>query len=98
MTAPSGTLPIRKSWLQLKQAGTPIVMITAYDVVSGRVAEAAGVDVVLVGDSGGTVVLGYPSTRDVSVEELIVLGAPCAARCTRPCWCAISHSGPTRNR
>jgi len=63
MTAPSGTLPIEKL-AQLKQAGTPIVMITAYDVVSGRVAEAAGVDVVLVGDSGGTVVLGYPSTRD----------------------------------
>jgi 3-methyl-2-oxobutanoate hydroxymethyltransferase len=59
---------------ELKRAGTPIVMITAYDIVSARVAEAAGVDIVLVGDSGANVVLGYESTREVSVGELIVLG------------------------
>ena len=58
----------------LRRAGMPIVMVTAYDIVSARVAEAAGVDVVLVGDSGANVVLGYESTRDVSVDELIVLG------------------------
>jgi 3-methyl-2-oxobutanoate hydroxymethyltransferase len=57
----------------LKRAGTPIVMVTAYEIVSARVAEAAGVDIVLVGDSGANVVLGYESTRDVSVDELIVL-------------------------
>ncbi|MDE3172596.1 MAG: 3-methyl-2-oxobutanoate hydroxymethyltransferase [Gemmatimonadota bacterium] len=57
----------------LKAAGTPIVMVTAYDIVSARVAEAAGVDVVLVGDSGANVVLGYESTREVSVDELLVL-------------------------
>lgn len=58
---------------ELKAAGTPIVMVTAYDIVSARVAEAAGVDVVLVGDSGANVVLGYGSTREVGVDELIVL-------------------------
>ncbi len=58
----------------LENAGTPIVMVTAYDIVSARVAEAAGVDIVLVGDSGANVVLGYESTREVSVDELIVLG------------------------
>lgn len=58
----------------LKRAGTPIVMVTAYDIVSARVAEAAGVDVVLVGDSGANVVLGYETTREVSVDELLVLG------------------------
>ncbi len=58
----------------LKRAGTPIVMVTAYDIVSARVAEAAGVDIVLVGDSGANVVLGYESTREVSVDELLVLG------------------------
>ena len=57
----------------LKRAGTPIVMVTAYEIVSARVAEASGVDIVLVGDSGANVVLGYDSTRDVSVDELIVL-------------------------
>ena len=58
---------------QLKREGTPIVMVTAYDIVSARVAEAAGVDIVLVGDSGANVVLGYGSTREVGIDELIVL-------------------------
>jgi 3-methyl-2-oxobutanoate hydroxymethyltransferase len=58
----------------LKGKRTPIVMVTAYDIVSARVAEASGVDVVLVGDSGANVVLGYGTTREVSVDELIVLG------------------------
>lgn len=58
---------------QLARAGTPIVMVTAYDIVSARVAEAAGVDIVLVGDSAANVVLGYQSTREVSVDELITL-------------------------
>ena len=49
---------------QLKRAGTPIVMVTAYDIVSARVAEAAEVDIVLVGDSAANVVLGYASTRE----------------------------------
>ncbi|MGH7690689.1 MAG: 3-methyl-2-oxobutanoate hydroxymethyltransferase [Gemmatimonadaceae bacterium] len=59
---------------ELKRAHTPIVMVTAYDIVSARVAEAAGVDITLVGDSGANVVLGYESTREVSVDELIMLG------------------------
>jgi 3-methyl-2-oxobutanoate hydroxymethyltransferase len=53
--------------------GEPIVMLTAYDYPSGRVAEAAGVDVVLVGDSGAMTVLGYPTTREITVDELLVL-------------------------
>lgn len=53
--------------------GVPIVMLTAYDHPSGRVAQAAAVDVVLVGDSAAMTVLGYGSTRDISVEELLML-------------------------
>jgi Ketopantoate hydroxymethyltransferase len=53
--------------------GTPIVMLTAYDHPSGRVAVEAGVDVVLVGDSAAMTVLGYSSTRDISVDELLIL-------------------------
>jgi 3-methyl-2-oxobutanoate hydroxymethyltransferase len=51
----------------------PIVMLTAYDYPSGRVAEDAGVDVVLVGDSAAMTVLGYDTTRAISVDELLTL-------------------------
>jgi len=61
-----------------KRLGEPIVMVTAYDYPSAQVAEAAGVDLVLVGDSGAMTVLGYPSTVPVSVEEMLMLA--CAAR------------------
>jgi len=54
-------------------AGEPLVMVTAYDFPSARAAQAAGVDIVLVGDSGAEVVLGHPSTVSVSVTEMLVL-------------------------
>ena len=59
---------------EMKANGEPIVMVTAYDYPSATVAEAAGVDIVLVGDSAAMVVLGYPGTEQVSMEEMIVLG------------------------
>jgi 3-methyl-2-oxobutanoate hydroxymethyltransferase len=58
-----------------KRLGEPIVMVTAYDYPSAQVAEAAGVDVVLVGDSGAMTVLGYPSTVPVSTDEMLMLAA-----------------------
>jgi 3-methyl-2-oxobutanoate hydroxymethyltransferase len=61
-----------------KRLGEPIVMVTAYDFPSARAAEAAGVDLVLVGDSGAMTVLGYPSTVGVALDEMLVL-----ARATR---------------
>ena len=59
--------------LEKKRLGEPIVMVTAYDFPSARAAEAAGVDLVLVGDSGAMTVLGYPSTVAVELDELLVL-------------------------
>jgi 3-methyl-2-oxobutanoate hydroxymethyltransferase len=59
---------------EMKANGEPIVMVTAYDYPSATVAEAAGVDIVLVGDSAANVVLGYPDTKLVSMEEMLVLG------------------------
>jgi 3-methyl-2-oxobutanoate hydroxymethyltransferase len=59
---------------EMKAAGEPIVMVTAYDYPSARVAEEAGVDIVLVGDTAAMVVLGYPGTEPVSMDEMIVLG------------------------
>jgi len=68
--AGSSALP---SLAAARERSTPIVMLTAYDYPTARIAQAAGVDVVLVGDSAANVVLGYPSTRDIGVDELLVL-------------------------
>src|SRR4051812_23530538 len=64
------TLP---ALVEKKRLGEPIVMVTAYDYPSARAAEAAGVDLVLVGDSGAMTVLGYDSTVPVTLDELLVL-------------------------
>jgi 3-methyl-2-oxobutanoate hydroxymethyltransferase len=58
-----------------KRLGEPIVMVTAYDYPSAQVAEEAGVDIVLVGDSGAMTVLGYPSTVPVSTDEMLMLAS-----------------------
>jgi 3-methyl-2-oxobutanoate hydroxymethyltransferase len=76
-TAPpdSGRVPVNLPRLaEMKANGEPIVMVTAYDYPSATVAEAAGVDVVLVGDSAANVVLGYPGTEQVSMDEMVMLG------------------------
>lgn len=59
---------------EMKAKGEPIAMVTAYDYPSAQVAEEAGADIVLVGDSAAMVVLGYSGTEPVSMEEMIVLG------------------------
>src|SRR4051812_26659829 len=61
-----------------KRLGEPLVMVTAYDYPSALAVDKAGVDLVLVGDSGAMTVLGYPSTVAVELDELLVL-----ARATR---------------
>src|SRR5438067_7298158 len=69
---------------EAKRLGEPIVMVTAYDYPSAQAAEAAGVDVVLVGDSGAMTVLGYPSTVPVSLEEMLMLAAAARRGLTTP--------------
>jgi 3-methyl-2-oxobutanoate hydroxymethyltransferase len=59
--------------MERKHLGEPIVMVTAYDHPSAVVAEEAGVDLVLVGDSAANNVLGYEDTVPISVDELIML-------------------------
>ena len=56
-----------------KGSAEPIVMVTAYDFSTAQVAEQAGVDLVLVGDSAAMVVLGYSSTRLVTIDEMLML-------------------------
>ena len=56
-----------------KRAREPIVMVTAYDHPGAQIVEAAGVDVVLVGDSAAMTVLGYDSTVPVTIDEMLML-------------------------
>ena len=58
-------------FLRMKKTGEKIVMLTAYDYPSARLAQEAGVDIVLVGDSLGMVVLGYDSTVPVTMSDMI---------------------------
>ena len=65
-------LPVRVPDLrQKKQAGEKIAMLTAYDATMARLLDRAGVDVILVGDSLGTVILGQPNTLTVTLEAMI---------------------------
>lgn len=56
---------------QRKATGKPITMLTAYDASMARLLDEAGIDMLLVGDSLGNVVLGYESTVPVTMEEMI---------------------------
>ncbi|MFZ3588686.1 3-methyl-2-oxobutanoate hydroxymethyltransferase [Bacillus sp. DJP31] len=60
-----------KDFIKMKRDQTKIAMLTAYDYPTGKLAEEAGVDVILVGDSLGMVVLGYENTIPVTVDDMI---------------------------
>ena len=60
-----------KDFLEMKKQSNKIVMVTAYDYPSAKQAEQANVDMILVGDSLGNVVLGYDSTIYVTMEDMI---------------------------
>ena len=55
---------------EMKRLGQPIAMITAYDATFATLVDQAGVDMILVGDSVGTVMQGRPNTVDVSLDEM----------------------------
>jgi len=59
--------------MQKKARGEKITMLTAYDAPTARALDSAGVDIILVGDSAANVVLGYPDTLPVSMDEMIML-------------------------
>jgi 3-methyl-2-oxobutanoate hydroxymethyltransferase len=69
-----GRLPMTLPLLaEKKRLGEPLVMVTAYDYPSARAAESAGVDLVLVGDSAATTILGYAATTPVDLDDMLVL-------------------------
>ncbi|MCM3440771.1 3-methyl-2-oxobutanoate hydroxymethyltransferase [Metabacillus halosaccharovorans] len=61
----------RQDFMKMKERNEPITMLTAYDFPSAKQAELAGIDMILVGDSLGMVVLGYDSTIPVTVNDMI---------------------------
>lgn len=69
---------------QMKRNGTKIAMVTAYDAAGGRLAEAAGMDIVLIGDSAAMVVLGHDSTLPVTVDEMLFMTRSVARAVRRP--------------
>ncbi len=78
-----GKLPITEL-AGMKERGEKIVMVTAYDAPSARLADAAGVDMILVGDSAAMVVLGHESTVPMELDEMLVLVRAATRGATRP--------------
>jgi len=79
----SGTLPLT-DLADMKRRRERIVMVTAYDYPSGSLADAAGVDIVLVGDSAAMTVLGYESTVPASMDEMVMLTRAAVRGAKRP--------------
>jgi 3-methyl-2-oxobutanoate hydroxymethyltransferase len=69
---------------EMKARRQPIAMVTAYDAPSGRLADAAGADVILVGDSAAMTVLGHDSTVPATMDEMIVLTRAVTRGAQRP--------------
>jgi 3-methyl-2-oxobutanoate hydroxymethyltransferase len=78
-----GKLPLPEL-VELKRRGQKLAMVTAYDFPSGRIADEAGVELVLVGDSAGMVVLGNDSTVPITTEELLMLTRAVTRGAKRP--------------
>ncbi|HEX3563103.1 MAG TPA: 3-methyl-2-oxobutanoate hydroxymethyltransferase [Solirubrobacterales bacterium] len=81
MSADKVTLP---RVAEMKRAGEPIVMVTAYDFPSAQIVDEAGVDIVLVGDTAAMVVLGYDATTPVGMEEMLMMTSAVRRGLERP--------------
>jgi len=68
----------------MKRRGEKIVMVTAYDAPGARLADSAGVDLILVGDTAAMVVLGHDSTVPVTMDEMLFLTRSVARAAKRP--------------
>jgi 3-methyl-2-oxobutanoate hydroxymethyltransferase len=69
---------------EMKRAGEPIVMITAYDYPSAQIVDEVGVDIVLVGDTAAMVVLGHDATTPVGMEEMLMMTSAVRRGLERP--------------
>src|SRR5439155_3185528 len=83
-TPAPGKLPLPEL-AQMKARGDRIVMVTAYDASSGRLADQAGIDLILVGDTAAMVVLGHESTTvPVTMEEMLFMTRAVSRGAKRP--------------
>ena len=81
--APQGRAMTVRDFATRKRDGERLVVVTAYDVLFGRLVDEAGVDAVLVGDSLGNVVAGFDSTLPVTLDQMIYHGAAVRRGVTR---------------
>ena len=82
-TPAPGQLPITEL-AEMKARRQPIVMVTAYDAPGGRLADEAGVDMILVGDSAAMTVLGHDSTVPATMDEMLILTRAVTRGARRP--------------
>jgi 3-methyl-2-oxobutanoate hydroxymethyltransferase len=82
-TPAPGKLPLPEL-LEMKRRGDKVVMITAYDAPAARIADEAGVELILVGDSAAMVMLGYDSTVPVTLDEMVFLTRAVTRAARRP--------------
>ena len=82
-TPAPGKLPLPEL-AEMKRRGDKIVMITAYDAPAARLADAAGVELILVGDTAAMVMLGHESTLPVTLDEMIFLTRAVTRAARRP--------------
>ena len=82
-TPAPGRLPLTEL-LEMKARHQPIVLVTAYDAPGGRLADAAGVDLILVGDSAAMTVLGHASTVPATIDEMLMLTRAVTRGAERP--------------
>jgi 3-methyl-2-oxobutanoate hydroxymethyltransferase len=82
-TPAPGKLPLPELH-EMKKRGDKIVMITAYDAPAARIADEAGVELILVGDTAAMVMLGHESTLPVTLDEMIFLTRAVTRAARRP--------------
>jgi 3-methyl-2-oxobutanoate hydroxymethyltransferase len=83
--APEDRVPVTLPLIaEMKRAGDPIVMVTAYDYPSAQMADEAGIDIVLVGDTAAMVVLGHDATTPVGMEEMLMMASAVRRGLERP--------------
>ena len=68
----------------MKKDGRRITMMTAYDAAFARLVDRAGIDIILVGDSAGMVMLGYPNTVPVTMDDMVRMAASVSRGAARP--------------